>query len=252
MRFVGSLVLATLLACGASDHGAETAGDAGSAGPAPGYVRFVTKAVTVPANTSSQWLQWVQAPMDHDVDIADIQGSQSAGGHHAVLYSTSDVEPVGTLKSWKDADITTSHFLGGIGGEGGSALRLPAGAVFRLKAGQALALQAHYLNASAQPLQGTTQLDVKFADRSPSDRLVSLLTNTALTFNVPAQAQGHVDISCTLTRDASILMFTNHMHQWGTSALTQLVDTAGTTSVLRATRCGTANGPRIRTSPRRP
>jgi hypothetical protein len=64
--------------------------------------------------------------------------------------------------------------------------------------------------------------------------LASLLTNTAISFQVPAQGKGHVDLSCTLDRDVSLVMFTNHMHQWGASALTQLVDTAGTESALKS------------------
>lgn len=234
----GFFIFAAAGACGAGDHASGAiSGDGGAmtaSDPPPGYVRFTSTAVAVGAGTSSQWLQWVQAPVDHDVDVIDIQGQQSVGGHHAVLYATTDIQPVGTVQPWKDADITSAHFLGGIGGEGGSALKLPEGAVFRLRAGQALALQLHYLNPTAQALQGTTQMDVKFGAPSPSDRLASLVTNTALTFQVPAQGKLHVDVSCTLSQDVSLLMFSNHLHQWGTSAVTQLVDGTGTETVLKS------------------
>jgi hypothetical protein len=226
-------VLSVAAGCGGGDsHG--SGGGAANGGPPAGYVRFTSTEVAVAPGTSDQWFQWVQAPLDHDVDIAEIQGRQGPGGHHAVLYSTTDIQPVGTLRPWQDANIVTSHFLGGIGGDGGSALQLPAGAVFRLHAGQALAIQMHYLNATAQPLKGTTQLDVKFATPSPTDRLVSLVTNTAVTFTVPAQNTGHVDMSCTLGKDVSLLMFTNHMHQWGTSVQTVLQDTTGAQTVLKS------------------
>ncbi|MGH7271667.1 MAG: hypothetical protein ACREJ3_14645 [Polyangiaceae bacterium] len=248
MRFVTfatigllSCALSATAACGGSTPAVSTTssdggsmGNQGSGSPPPGYVRFTSDAVTVPADSSKQWIQWVQAPLDHDVDIVDIQGSQSPGGHHAVLYSTTDIEPVGTMRVWKDSDIVTAHFLGGIGGEGGSALKLPEGAVFRLRAGQALALQVHYLNATTQSLQGTTRVDVEFAPPSPTDRLASLLTNTALTFSVPAHGKLHVNVSCKLTQDVSVLMYSNHLHQWGTSALTTLADTSGAQTVLKS------------------
>jgi hypothetical protein len=228
----GLCVLAFAASCGGGDsHGSANGGATG--GPPAGYVRFTSTAVTIAPGTSGQWYQWVQAPLDHDVNVADIQGRQGPGGHHAVLYSTTDVQPVGTLRAWQDSNIVTSHFLGGIGGEGGSALKLPEGAVFRLRAGQALAIQMHYLNTTAQPLPGTTQLDVKFATPAPTDHLVSLVTNTALTFNVPAQNTAHVDISCKLGQDVSVVMTTNHMHQWGTSVQSVLVDGSGAQTVLK-------------------
>jgi len=30
------------------------------------------------------------APFDHDVDVVDVQGYQSTGGHHAVAFSYTD------------------------------------------------------------------------------------------------------------------------------------------------------------------
>jgi hypothetical protein len=176
----------------------------------------------------------VASPFDHDVDVVDVEGTQSGGGHHAVLYSLQQAQPIGTQRVWKDADIASAHFLGGIGGEGGSGLKLPPGVVFRLRKGNALGLQMHYLNTTAQPLEGTTELDVKFADPSPSDRVASLVTNTALSFQVPAQGKLHVDVSCTVSQDVSLLMFANHMHQWGPSVATSLVDTTGAQTDLKS------------------
>jgi hypothetical protein len=242
MRWVGlcwsGWAMVALTSCGGGNRSASptssTAVSTPDAGPPPGYLRFTTAPVSVAPGTSGQWMQWVQAPLDHDVDVVDIQGKQSVGGHHAVLYSTTNVQPIGTVQVWQDSDVTSAHFLGGIGGEGGSALKLPEGAIFRLRAGQALALQVHYLNPTAQTIEGSTELDVKLGTTSPSDQIASLLTNTALSFQVPASGKLHVDVSCTLTQDASVLMITNHLHQWGTAALTQLVDGAGNTTVLKS------------------
>jgi hypothetical protein len=222
------------LACSSGPGGTSTGSPVDAGGPPPGYLRFNTAAVTIEPGTSIQFIEWVQAPLDHDVDVVDITGKQSVGGHHAVLYATSEIEPVGTTQPWKDSDIVSAHFLGGIGGEGGSALALPAGAVFRLKAGLALALQTHYLNASATALQGTTQLDVKLGPTSPTDAVASTLANAALSFQVPADGRLQVNVTCKLGQDLSVLMFTNHLHQWGVSAETQLTDLTGAQSVLKS------------------
>src|SRR5262249_17439515 len=69
-----------LLALAASACGEE---DRIFADSSTGYVRFEPPPVDVAAATSKMWMQWVSAPLDHDMDVLDLSGSQSLGGHHA-------------------------------------------------------------------------------------------------------------------------------------------------------------------------
>jgi hypothetical protein len=207
--------------------------DAGAEGPRPGYVRYKTNPIDVPPGTSAQWFEWIAAPLDHDVDVVDIIGTQPHVGHHATLYAVQDAQPIGTVQPWDMGEQLQAHILGGIGGEGGTAVKLPEGAVFRLPAGQSLAVQTHYLNAGADDAQGITQLDIKFGDPSPSDLVASLFTNASLAFQVPPAAQYHVDVKCTVGADLGLLMYSNHMHEWGTTVSTSLVDGTGNQRVIK-------------------
>lgn len=219
----------SLLACGSE-------APQGSSAPAPretavpaGYERFVTEPVTVPPGGSGQWLQWVRAPFDHDVNIVDVIGKQGPGGHHAIFYATTDVQAVGFAREWRNTDQIASRFLGGVAGEGGTPVKLPEGAVFRLHAGEALTVQTHYLNTTSQLISGTSELDAKFADPEPTDRVASILGSLNSSFEIPPKDTLKAEARCTLPQDASILMFVNHMHQWGKTVTTTLETPSGTT-----------------------
>src|SRR5436309_1645428 len=88
-------------------------GCAESNDPPDGYLRLRTPTVAVQPGASDLWAQWVTAPMDRDMDVADLTGTQSAGGHHALLYSMTDIEPVGFTRPWKDSDLLSARFIGG-------------------------------------------------------------------------------------------------------------------------------------------
>jgi hypothetical protein len=227
-RLAWSFLSLPLLACGLPDGQGPTAGPPQDAVPA-GFERFVTEAVTVPPGTSGEWLQWVMAPLDHDVNIVDVIGKQGPGGHHAIFYATTDVQPVGFAREWLKTDQITSRFLGGIGGEGGDPVMLPKGAVFRLHAGEALAVQTHYLNTTPRPIEGTAELDALFGEPDPTDQVASILGSLNSSFEIPPRGTLRQESRCTLHKDASVLMFANHMHEWGKRITTRLEGPNGTT-----------------------
>ena len=88
-----SFISLSFLACGSNDRGPAPTGSGGNPPPpkgfdpppaAAGYTRIVAPDVTVDPGADMMVCQYVQAPLDHDVDILDVQGFQSAFGHHAV------------------------------------------------------------------------------------------------------------------------------------------------------------------------
>jgi hypothetical protein len=187
-----------------------------------GYVRFEPPTITVEPGESGQWVQYVANPFDEDMDVVDIVGHQGTGGHHAVLYATPTVEAIGTTRDWQNVDQLIDRFLGGLGGEGAEEIALPEGAVFRVPAGQALYMNTHYFNATDSPIEGWSRLDVKFEPADESRIAVSLFANVSLAFEA-TPGFSEATTACTLERDVDLVMFTNHMHEWGRAARTTIL-----------------------------
>jgi hypothetical protein len=193
--------------------------------PPAGYTRVVAPVTTgIAAGADVMFCQYIQAPQDRDIDILDVQGYQSAFGHHAIAFASTANGAVGSTSPCSEEDnVAQGSFLGGVGGEGGGGVKLPDGVAFRLPKGSSILLNAHFLNTGSKPIDGHSVLDFKFAEVAPGRKVASLFSNVGLNFTIPAQATGHATADCTLPRDIDFLVFHNHMHDFGTSAITNLV-----------------------------
>src|SRR3954471_18824242 len=97
-----------LTACGsATPEGPDTTGTDLATQPAAGYTRFTPQPIDVASGDDKTYCQWVAAPAEVDVDIVDITGLQAFPGHHALLYSTTVAEPVGTTRLCTSDDQAT-------------------------------------------------------------------------------------------------------------------------------------------------
>jgi hypothetical protein len=202
-----------------------------------GYVRYVTPPVyDVEPGQDVVLCQWLAAASDQEIDIVDVMGSQSRGGHHAVLYSTDNVtEAVGSSRPCTAKDTEGVQFLGAIGGEGSARVNLPEGLVFRLPKGRALMANVHYLNASQTALDGQAVLDVKFTPADPTHRVAAMLVVNDGGFTIPPLQNYAADGYCKAPKDLSLVMFTNHMHEYGQSIFNEVVHADGSKEMLATT-----------------
>lgn len=186
-----------------------------------GYIRYTPQSVTLQPGETRQYVQWVSGPIDHDVDMIDVRGSQGPGGHHAVLFASQSLEPIGTTRAWEGADQITSRFLGGVGGEGlsGGDTPLPPGAVFRVPAGSGFYIQTHYLNATDKPITTESALEVKLSDPDPNATVLSMFVNTSVDIHV-APGESTQTIDCDVQEDTQLIMYVNHIHETGVSIAT--------------------------------
>jgi hypothetical protein len=201
--------------------------------PASGYMRIVAPVVHKLAPGSNvTYCQYVQTPFDRDLDVLDVQGSQSFGGHHAVAYAIKTSLPVGTSRECTDQDKLVDGFLGGVGGESGGAIDLPAGVAFRLAKGSTIQINAHYVNPSDQEIDGQAVLDFKFVEPSADRTIATLFNNGNIAFNLPALTTSDAVAECIIPREMHFIMFTNHMHEFGKRASTELVHANGEVELL--------------------
>jgi hypothetical protein len=220
-------ISAGLAALGCGGSGATPA-------PVDEYVHYQVPDITVAAAENAMWFQWVSAPFDHDVNIVDLVASQGVGGHHALIYATNTIEPVGTTRYFENSDQYDIQFLGGIGGEGGQPVKLPDGVYFRLRAGKALAIQTHYVNASSQPIVGHTSIAVKFAEPKETDKIASMFVNTSLNIKVAPLADTQQDVTCAVQKDLPLVMYANHMHEMGSLINTTLAQPGAAPAMFKS------------------
>ncbi len=168
--------------------------------------------------SSNEICTWTDQVINHDVAVRSIEGFQSAGGHHLILFATQKHQPAGTTRECIDQDMATFQLIAATaGGEGAShqVAAAPGNLAFRIAAGSQLVINHHYLNASPKPMDGASAMNVFFGDPkaeyTQSSWLVLLDTSLSLKPGTPS-----IDIHCTLPRDVRAWWIAPHMHRWGT------------------------------------
>ncbi|HLK35701.1 MAG TPA: hypothetical protein VKU41_03040 [Polyangiaceae bacterium] len=261
--FVAPLAL-SVAACGSGEPGKHSVTSpapgksAGAFTPPPlpaGYTRLNAATITdILPGTDVTHCQYVMAPLDHDVDIVDVEGRQSAFGHHAVAfsYTPSGTDKVGSeVKCMMDSteftsgvssaagggnsaqSITGGAFLGGVGPKGRTTT-LPDGVAFRLKKGEGIVLNLHYINPGATTVSGDAYMDLKFADVDPTRLIAALFVNINGGFQLTPSMETNSSVDCVAKSDVNIIMMANHMHEYGTHATTSVVHAdTGAVEVLR-------------------
>ncbi|HEX4337325.1 MAG TPA: hypothetical protein VH062_15520 [Polyangiaceae bacterium] len=260
VHLLGTLALLSLPACGGGD-GTSTPSMQGKTTKTPddtvaqsttfnppaaadGYTRFSSKTVKdVLPGGDATYCQYVMAPTDHDIDVMDVTGVQSEIGHHAIAfaYTGDGTQEVGTIlpcmgTEFSMADGTTSAsneslsiggFLGAAGGNGQSGVKLPDGVVFRLRKGDGIMMNVHYLNTSDHPIDGDSVIDVKFAEVDPDRLIAAMFVNVNLNLNLAPNAASTASVDCVAQSDINMLMMTNHMHDYGSSATSEVIRADG-------------------------
>ena len=193
----------------------------------PGFERFETALIEVEPGSSADWAQWVGGPLDQDYDVIAIEGKQWAGGHHALMYATTEKQEPGFTRLWADADQLTTRLMGGVGGEGGANATLPEGVVFRVQKGSYLVVQTHYLNTSDETLSARSVLDVKLEPVDRTRLVASIMSSTDLAIGLKPGVETTMDVHCEVQSDLQFLQISNHMHEYGISTFTEVIEASG-------------------------
>jgi hypothetical protein len=201
--------------------------------PPDGYTRFVTPTVTgLAPGADEMFCQWIEAPEDVDRQFVDTTGYQSIGGHHVALYATSEIEPVGTSRPCTTRDMLTVSFVGAVGAEGVSSAKLPTGLAFAVPKGMALMTNTHYRNTTDATIDGQSVVDVKLGDPANPMHAVGNVAINYDRFAIPPGPRYASDGYCKATKQISLFMWANHMHEWGARVWSELIRVDGTKVLL--------------------
>jgi len=202
--------------------------------PKPGYTRLHAAVMKgLKPGTDTMRCQYVQAPLDHDVDILGVEGYQSEGGHHAVAYASTVNAPLHVDRNCGMEDnASQGAFLGGVGGEAGGGTSLPPGVAFRLKAGSSILLNVHFLNVSDEIYDGYSVVDFKFAEVSAARPVASMFTNGSFSFKIAPMSAAESVAECKVSKEFSFVTYSNHMHDYGTSVKSEIVRANGSVELI--------------------
>jgi hypothetical protein len=178
-------------------------------------------------------MQWIDSPSMEDLDVVDVLGAQTKNGHHVIVYATTDAEPVGTTRPWKDSDQLGVRTLGGFGAEGVSSIKLPPGVVYRRAKGRAMVANVHYINTSSEPTVGRAYIDMKLVPSSPSAKVAAMLLNADPSAAAPPHQTTTDEVSCKVQHDVGLFLWFNHMHTLGASELSGVTRSGGDEVVLK-------------------
>ena len=196
-----------------------------------GYTRYVTTPVkNITPGTNIEMCEWVAPAATEDQEVLGFTGAQSATGHHAILFATTETNfKVGDSHECTTADMVSVSYIGAVT----ETTRLPDGLFFKLRKGQALMVNTHWLNTTDGTVEGQAVVDVKFGAPDPSHTIADIFANNGDTFAITPGAPYSYDVSCVFPQDVNFAMVANHMHLNGMSAYTEVLHTDGTSTMLR-------------------
>ncbi|MBM4362109.1 MAG: hypothetical protein FJ104_05475, partial [Deltaproteobacteria bacterium] len=210
-----------------------------------GYTRFEAMTLKdVEPGADVTRCQYAMAPVEADTDVLDVVGLQSAFGHHLVAF-THVPRPDDVLGGEVACMQGSNEFSAGAGASGGGYLGatspakprvapLPQGVAYRLKKGEGMVLNIHFINTGAEPIDGDSYIDLKLAEADPDRVIASMFVNFNGAIDVAPGTQADSSVDCVAESDVEFVMMSNHMHEWGTQATTEVERAAtGAVEVMR-------------------
>ncbi|MDB4967650.1 MAG: hypothetical protein JWN44_3339 [Myxococcales bacterium] len=221
-----ALVLTLVAGCSSSSSAptVETLPDLQLEAKPPGGYQVILPIVRglVPG-ADTEYCTWTDLVAEHDIDVRAVQGFQTVGGHHVILFSTAKHEEPGTTRRCTDDDMSTFRFSAASGAEGQSGKNeAPGNLVYRVPAGAQIVLNHHYINATGAPRDAQSAMNIFVAE--PGKQYVQsgsfAVVDTALRLPPGKSA---MDINCTMPRAFDAWYLIPHMHEWGSRIVVERI-----------------------------
>jgi hypothetical protein len=148
--------------------------------------------------------------VDEDVVIETANTTQSAGGHHLIIFTGINAVPGTVVDCTTAASMANFRFIApGVfhGGLDNTAFKIPKG--------KPIILQSHYVNASTKPIEAVDSYTVKKVAAGAAPKLVDFFAFTDVEFKIPVGAKS-ITHTCTMDKDLQVLEHSGHMHEFGT------------------------------------
>ena len=165
-------------------------------------------------------LCWVgPAAGDTDQLIESAVGFQGKAGHHTFVFTTVIPRHAGDIFDCtaSEAMVTIKPLMAPLVGKNiGLAKLVPDGYAIRLKAGQQIVIQSHYVNVNTKPIKVRDVVNVNFTNPGESRIEAGYFTMYVDGMSIPA-GDHSVIATTTIPTDIPALGLLGHMHEWGKS-----------------------------------
>jgi hypothetical protein len=167
-----------------------------------------------------------------DVGIVDLGTYQGEYGHHFQIFGTTQSAldlPDGTVwdctssNDFPMADLQPIAFATS-SNRSDVSVTIPDGFAVKMDANQRFVLQSHYVNVGTEPIRVQ---DVAVMSGIPTEEVETWAAPFYFNhevFDLPAAQATHSAFDVVLEQDLNFLMMFGHMHEWGTSFATQVVE----------------------------
>jgi Copper type II ascorbate-dependent monooxygenase, C-terminal domain len=245
MRAFPPIAAALALACltGCSD---DTITD--PPGPNPptetGHVEYQLT-TTLPAGVEAEHCKFVTGPPEGMLINRD-RVAYTAGSHHFLLYMTPyesipTEDDSGNAIDYLDEEqgvfdcsegvqfsYSVRQLVGGSqNANGDSVIDFPPGVAMRVPPNAVLLMNAHYINASAGPLEPVVDVTLETIPEEELEHEGGLLFWYNIFIKAPGQGEGFATATCDVPEDVTIVNAQSHMHARGVDYLATHIDPAG-------------------------
>ena len=247
-RFVSCAAIALAAACfggcSSSSHGASSGaaptGD-GLAPPADGQGIQYEMQTTIAGGTEDERCQFVTAPSDLWIHQEEVK--YTPGSHHFILWNTSyatvptvdingntvDTSGVFECPGGPPAAWSVDRYVGGSQSANAASIlgALPDDVALHIAAGSVLMMDLHVLNAGAQALPVTVQINLDTIPASQVAQEAGIYFFYDPFIVLPPNASAEARMSCPVTSDLTLTTAQTHMHKWGLGGSANLEDGSG-------------------------
>jgi Copper type II ascorbate-dependent monooxygenase, C-terminal domain len=144
--------------------------------------------------------------VDRDIYVGAIRPIAPQGTHHAVLAVS-------------NAFVNNTIYASGVGT---NALEFPAGVGLKLKANDIVILELHVFNPSAEPISGTSGIEIIEIPPDDVEQEADLYLPGPSTLNIPPNQVSSQTGVCTIHNEQTLFALFPHMHQLGSHFKTTL------------------------------
>lgn len=183
-----------------------------------GGVAMFTDVVKVMPGEDVTFCTYIAGATQAVTYIHDTLGSQSKFGHHSILQYSTKPQEAGTRRcSQESEEAQQGQIIGGTGGEGTSAIKLPDDVVSEVPAGSQFIINHHWINVGDAEVEAQAEMITIPSHADPSSlKIARAVAIVVPDFNIMPKQEGEHSGECTFEEDMNMLSMIGHEHHWGT------------------------------------